>query len=60
MVSEKTAHVSHEAEIAACRKELFNLKLSLGAGQAKDVSQCKKIRRKIARLLTAVNANKSE
>lgn len=49
-----------QQQIADYRKQLFNLKLSLNAGQMKDVSQVKKTRRALARLLTAVNANKSE
>lgn len=41
-------------EINACKKELFNLKLSAAVGQVKDTSQFKKLRRKIARGLTVL------
>lgn len=42
-------------EIHACRKELFNLKLSMASGQVKDTSQFKKMRKKIARLFTQMS-----
>lgn len=48
----------HE-EVAACRKELFALKMNLQAGQVKDNSQFKKLRRKIARALTALRAQEN-
>lgn len=42
-------------EIEATKKELFNLKLNMVAGQVKDVSQFRKLRVKVARALTALN-----
>ncbi len=42
-------------EIKSLKKECFNLKLNLAAGQAKDYSQFKKIRSNIARCLTFLN-----
>lgn len=47
-----------QEELATCRKELFDLKLNAMAGQVKDVSQFKKLRKKIARLLTTINGEK--
>ena len=52
-VVEKTALAQ---EVAETRRELFNLKLSAGSGQIKDTSQFKKLRKKIARLLTQVGS----
>ncbi len=42
-------------EIEATRKELFNLRLNMVAGQVKDVSQFKKLKVKVARALTMLN-----
>ena len=42
-------------EVAETRRELFDLKLTAGSGQVKDSSQFKKLRRKVARLLTQMN-----
>lgn len=42
-------------EVADTRKELFNLKLTAGSGQVKDSSKFKKLRKKVARLLTRMN-----
>ena len=39
-------------ELLQLRKELFDLKLSLGSGEVKDLSQFGKIRKDIARCLT--------
>ncbi len=47
-------------ELTACRKELFTLKMNLLAGQVKDNSQFKKLRRKIARTLTELRAQNVE
>ena len=47
-------------EIEATRKELFNLRLNMVAGQVKDVSQFKKLRVKIARALTVLNKKTSK
>lgn len=47
-------------EIEATRKELFNLKLNLIAGQVKDVSQFKKLKVKIAQALTMLNKKTSK
>ena len=43
-------------QVEADRKELFTLKMNVLAGQVKDVSQFKKLRKKIARALTQVSA----
>jgi len=48
------------AEVSACRRELFEMKLNLASGQVKDTSQFRKIRKKIARLLTQMNAATGE
>lgn len=45
-----------KSEVRECRKELFNLKLNAAAGQVKDTSQFKKMRTKIARLLTQISS----
>lgn len=42
-------------EIEATKKELFNLRLNMVAGQVKDVSQFKKLKVKVARALTMLN-----
>lgn len=42
-------------EVDQFKKDLFNLKLNLAVGQAKDYSQLKKIRINIARCLTVLN-----
>jgi len=47
-------------EIAASKKELFNLKLSAVAGQVKDTSQFEKLRRNIARAFTALRMQKAQ
>ena len=39
-------------EVSLLKRELFNLKLSSMTGQVKDVSQFKKLRRKIAQSQT--------
>ncbi len=39
-------------ELQQLRRELFDLKLSLGSGEVKDLSQFGKIRKDIARCLT--------
>ena len=39
-------------EVQQLKKELFNLKFNVAAGQVKDYSQFKKIRTDIARCLT--------
>jgi large subunit ribosomal protein L29 len=46
-------------EIQACRKEIFNVRLSALVGQMKDTSQFKKIRKQIARLKTAITIKES-
>jgi len=55
---EKDLGSLHE-EINACRKELFNLRLSALVGQLKDTSQFKKLRKKIARARTAITMKQS-
>ena len=47
-------------EIEATRKELFNLRLNMVAGQVKDVSQFKKLKVKIARAFTMLNEKTSK
>ncbi len=47
--------VALKSEIEATRKELFNLRLNMAAGQIKDTSQFKKLRTKIACALTVLN-----
>ena len=42
-------------EVQSFKKELFNLKLQRVTGQVKDVSQFKKLRIKIAQVLTLIN-----
>ena len=44
-------------EVAEYRKELFNLRMKTLAGQVKDTSQFKKIRKKIAQAMTLVSKN---
>jgi len=46
-------------EVNACRKEIFNVRLSALVGQMKDTSQFKKIRKQIARLKTAITIKES-
>ncbi len=41
-----------QKELNLLRKELFDLRLSLGSGEVKDFSQFGKIRKNIARCLT--------
>ncbi|MFH1643981.1 MAG: 50S ribosomal protein L29 [bacterium] len=41
------------------KKELFNLRLNLAAGQVKDYSQFKKMRKEAARALTNLNKKDS-
>lgn len=45
-------------QVEADRKELFTLKMNVVAGQVKDVSQFKKLRKKIARALTQIRADR--
>lgn len=47
-------------EVAETRKELFNIKLTAGSGQVKDSSQFKKLRKKVARLLTQINSTAAQ
>ena len=42
-------------EVESLRKELFNLKMNSIAGQVKDFSQFKKLRKNVARCLTFLN-----
>lgn len=46
---------SLRSEVHSLKKELFNLRLTTLAGQGKDSSQFKKLRKKIAQCLTLVN-----
>lgn len=46
-------------QIAENRKALFTLKMNMLAGQVKDVSQFKKLRKEIARAMTQLNAPQS-
>lgn len=41
-----------KTEVQMLKKELFNVRLSKISGQIKDVSQIKKLRRKVAQALT--------
>ena len=45
-----------QKEIFETRRELFNLRLSVGSGQVKDMSQFGKLRRKIAQMNTQIRA----
>jgi ribosomal protein L29 len=47
--------VSLHSEFNSLKKELFNLRLTAMAGQVKDISQFRKLRRKIAQCLTLIN-----
>ena len=42
-------------EVNDIKKELFNLRLNLAAGQVKDYSQFKKLRKDAARAMTALS-----
>lgn len=44
--------VTLKTEVEMLRKELFNLKLTKLSGQVKDVSQLRKLRKKVAQALT--------
>jgi ribosomal protein L29 len=46
-------------QIAENRKALFTLKMNMLAGQVKDVSQFKKLRKEIARAMTQMNASEA-
>ena len=48
-----------EKDINNLKKELFNLKIMKKSGQLTDTSQFKKIKKKIASLLTKERINKS-
>lgn len=48
---------SLKKEINSLKKELFNLKLNAAAGETKDFSQFKKLRKKTAQCLTYLNQN---
>lgn len=54
-VIKKMDSVDLVKEIDATKKELFNLRLNMVAGQVKDVSQFKKLKVKVARALTMLN-----
>lgn len=45
-------------EVSRLKKELFNLRLNVAAGQVKDFSQFKKLRKNIARALTFLKKKK--
>ncbi len=45
-------------EVQQLKKELFNLKFNVAAGQVKDYSQFKKIRTNIAQCLTFLKSKK--
>ncbi|MCF7899039.1 50S ribosomal protein L29 [Candidatus Babeliales bacterium] len=47
-------------EVDQLKKDIFNLKLNLAVGQAKDYSQLKKIRINIARCLTVLNQKRNK
>jgi large subunit ribosomal protein L29 len=47
-------------EVDQFKKDIFNLKLNLAVGQAKDYSQLKKIRINIARCLTVLNQKRKK
>ncbi len=47
-------------EVKALKKELFHLRLSVAYGQEKNVSQFKKIRKNVARLLTSARELSTE
>ncbi|MBS1987697.1 50S ribosomal protein L29 [Candidatus Dependentiae bacterium] len=57
--------VTLKTEVEMLRKELFNLSFAKISGQVKDVSQFKKLKKKVAQALTFLqqkelkNANKS-
>jgi len=55
---EKDIQSLHD-EINGARKALFDLRLSALVGQLKDVSQFKKLRRKIAQAKTAITTKQS-
>jgi large subunit ribosomal protein L29 len=42
-------------EVSSLKKQLFNLRLQMQAGQVKDYAQFKRIRADIARALTLIN-----
>lgn len=56
-VNQPENHPSVLEEVKALKKELFHLRLGAAYGQEKNVSQFKKIRKNIARLLTSARAS---
>ena len=46
-------------EVSSLKKQLFNLKLQMAAGQVKDYAQFKRLRADIARALTLINQRRS-
>ncbi len=51
---------SLQNELMMMKKELFNLKLNRGSGQVKDLSQIRKLRANIARVLTFLSQKKEQ
>lgn len=49
-----------QKEVVSSKRELFNLKLSASAMLVKDYSQFKKLRAKIARILTLIKQRASK
>lgn len=49
-----------EKELAEQRQKLVDLKFDLSAGKVKNIKEIKKIKTRIAQLLTAENAQKKE
>ena len=46
--------------LKATREELRTLRFELASGKVKNVAKIKELRKKVARLLTAVNVKKAE
>lgn len=47
------------SEVDSLKKQLFNLKLQMAAGQVKDYAQFKRLRGDVARALTLINQRRA-
>lgn len=48
-----------EKELNSIRRELLSLRIKKARGDLKDTSQFKKLKKRVAKILTSVNSSKS-